>query len=227
MTLQTIRHGAVRRGHHLVLEAGEFNVPESAVVGLVGINGAGKTSLMMSLAGLLPVPRGRRSRTSQDGARRIGYAPQRATFPEWLRAPDIARMFGFAFDDLERACPGMRLDEIRPLQGGAMSVGQAQTLSIALALAGNAPIILLDEPFAPLDFRRRIALIALLSRPADARGLVLVSSQSAADLLDICNWIVVLKAGRYVYDGPLSEMIGEVSGDRKQRLEERILSYIA
>jgi ABC-2 type transport system ATP-binding protein len=221
-TTTSIAAPPVYRGGQRVLDALSIDVPDNAVVGLVGINGAGKSSLMLQLCGML--------RHAPQPAEPVGYSPQRPTFPEWLDPSQIAAMFGFTLDDLATQFPGLLLHELAPLKRGSMSVGHAQVLSVALALALRAPLTLLDEPFAPLDFRRRIGLSKLLSARSDeTRGVVLVSSQSAAELTNVCSWVVVLSGGTCVFAGPIDELVGTAAGDsdsRRDRLEQRILALL-
>jgi ABC-type multidrug transport system ATPase subunit len=198
-----------------VLRAQTLELPESGNVGLVGINGAGKSTLMLELAGLLCSDR-----------TPAAFSPQRPTFPDWLACLDTTRMFGFEYDALEAAFPALLLDEIRRVRGGALSVGQAQALSVALALYPEADMTLLDEPFAPLDFRRRIALSNIL-RERRAPGIVMISSQSAAELLDVCSWVVVLRGGDYVFSGSIASIIADATGDSaRAALEERVIAML-
>ncbi len=214
-----IVHGEIRRAGRVVVTAGAVDAPAGAVVGLIGINGAGKSSLMLHLAGVL--------RNAPAPAYPVGFAPQRPTFPAWLDAAGISRLFGFEFSTLSARYPGLLLNEIEHLRGGVMSVGQTQTLSIALALALDSPVILLDEPFAPLDFRRRIGLQRILAARGPDAGMAIVSSQSAAEVMDVCSWIVVMNGGRYVYAGPVADLAGSGAADeQRQRLERGILELL-
>jgi ABC-type multidrug transport system ATPase subunit len=221
-TMVTISAGAVRRGGRSVLDSFSIDVPRHSVVGLVGINGAGKSSLMLQLCGML--------KGAPQPPHPVGYAPQRPSFPEWLDPREAAALFGQDLNELARRFAGLLLHELAPLKRGTMSVGQAQALSVALALALQAPLTLLDEPFAPLDFRRRIGLTCLLNgRSADTGGVVVVSSQSAAELINVCSWVVVLSGGRCVYAGPIDGLAGsaiEDSDRRRDCLEQRILALL-
>jgi ABC-type multidrug transport system ATPase subunit len=219
-----ITHEAVFRGARQllkrrkpVLHAQTLDLPKRGVVGVVGINGAGKSTLLLELAGLLAGPRGP-----------AAFAPQRPAFPAWLKSSAIAAMFGIVYEEMERAYPAMALGEMRDSYGNALSVGQAQALSLALALHAHAPMTLLDEPFAPLDFRRRVALSGLLNEcRKDADRLILISSQSASELLDVCEWIVVLRRGTYEFSGPIAWLTDDATGAAaRDMLETRLMSML-
>lgn len=243
--LRVLEHKAVTRGmqgnrglgfqrrSNTVLAAGTLSLPQTGVAGLVGINGAGKSTIMLEIADLLMHPGGptqrllwRRHERTFEGS--VAYSPQRPSFPAWLSGSEIAAMFGFEYDELEAAYPALLLDELRRARGSALSVGQTQAISVVLALHAGADITLLDEPFAPLDFRRRIALSEILrSRSASQDGLVLVSSQSAAELLDVCTWLVVLRGGRYAFSGAIRDVVGDADGEAaRSRLEDHVMALL-
>ncbi|MEO5510072.1 MAG: ATP-binding cassette domain-containing protein [Longimicrobiales bacterium] len=220
MSTIRIEHDTILRGRTAVLHEGMVEIPGEGVTGLVGINGAGKTTLMMHQAGVLA--------GGPEPAEVIGYSPQRPDFPAWLNAAQIARLFGLDLHTLRERFPGLQLDELEAPAPGTLSVGQTQALSTALALGLDARVTCLDEPFAPLDFRRRIGLSEILASAGRARsGAVVVASQSASELLDVCSWILVLRAGRYVFTGPVAELAGiGAAEERRGRLERRILALL-
>lgn len=219
-----IRHGPVLRGRRLVLEPGVVDVPLPAAVGVVGINGSGKSSLFMALAGVL---RHRRVATVTVGgaAGSIAWAPQTPALPDWLSVEDVARLYGVRFADLQAAMPGLHLKELAGQRASVLSVGQRQALCLALALGLNAALTLLDEPFSALDFRRRLGALSLLAewhRKHPERALFM-SSQTSTDLLNLCDHFIVLRSGRYAFNGPAREL---AAGGRDSALEDRLLHLL-
>ncbi|HSJ07775.1 MAG TPA: ATP-binding cassette domain-containing protein [Longimicrobiales bacterium] len=225
MSRLRIRHGEVRRGGRPVLEAGVIDVPLPAAIAVVGINGSGKSSLFMTLADVL---RGRaRSQISAAGRpARVAWAPQLPALPGWLTVERTAALYGLDFRRLAATLPGLYLDELTGRRNRALSAGQRQALSIAIAIGMNASVLLLDEPFSALDYRRRLgALDILRARHAGrARSALLVSSQSAADLVGLCDHFVVLRDGRYAFNGPREQLTG---GGRDDGIERRLLALLA
>lgn len=222
-----ITHPDIRRGRTVALHAAELDLPARANVGIVGINGAGKSTLMHGLAGSL---RGRRSQPQLHGlsADRIAYSPQQPAFPGWLRTETVSELFGLELTTLERTFPELLLEELHGKRVDTLSAGQRQVLSVAISLALEAPLTLLDEPFAAIDFRRRVALLALLRRHAGC-GLSLISSQNGADLVETCSWMVVLREGHYVFSGPREELTGAALDGTAAlgRFEENVLGLLA
>jgi ABC-2 type transport system ATP-binding protein len=137
----------------LVLDGAEMILCRGEAVGLVGENGAGKTSLLRICAGLLDPDRGSVQRRG-----RIGYCPQHPALFELLTASEHLVLFGRA----------LGLDQMAALhQGGAilaelgfrepdtlakaLSGGSSQKIKLTLALLGNPDVLLLDEPYQGFD----------------------------------------------------------------------------
>jgi ABC-2 type transport system ATP-binding protein len=233
-----LHHGALRRGRQVVLQAGAITAPAGAHVALVGLNGAGKTTLLLHAAGT--VGRGRAMQLEVEGADgwsavhrpRRALAPQQPRLPGWLRVADVLRLYGCEPDSVTASLPGLHIGELLDARTRTLSVGQAQAVSVALALAGDADLVLLDEPLASLDFRRRIGLLeALAARPR--RGMLLMSAQAAADVAGSCDRVVVVKAGRYAWQGPVRDLIDsddsgvhESAAPDAERLERRLLALL-
>lgn len=216
-----IRHRAVRRGRRTVLEPGHFSFELPAALAVVGINGSGKSSLFMQLTDTL-TDRSAASITIEGRRPSIAYVPQVPALPGWLKADRIAAMYGLEFGDLMARMPGLHLDELASLKSRNLSVGQRQALAIAVALGRNADVTLLDEPFSALDFRRRIGTLELLRQHMAAGRGIILSSQSAADLIELCDRFAVIRDGRYVFNGTRSEL---ASGDGRE-VEQRLLELL-
>jgi len=233
-----IRLGAVRRGRvrRPVVEGWSTRLPAPSTCGLVGLNGAGKSSLMLALAGALR----RRAavadviRHDADGATArasLAIAPQAAVLPAGMTLEEISALHGLSAEALIARYPGLLLHELAGSRAETLSGGQAQALSVALALGADADLTLLDEPLAALDVRRRRGLLDALRdrRGSQAAGVVLLSSQVAADLHEACDRMAVLAGGRMVFDGSTAALtsaggptVGGPAG--AARLEARLLA---
>jgi ABC-type multidrug transport system ATPase subunit len=202
--------GAIRRGRTLALHPGVIELPAGTNVGVIGSNGAGKSTLMHALAGSLRHRAGTVQLVADPPtgpAKPVAYTPQVPAFPAWLTAERVVRLYHLELGQLIAAFPGLLLGELRGRRAGTLSVGQRQALSVAISLGLDAPLLLLDEPFAAIDFRRRLGLIDIL-RARRPRTLALISSQSGADLLETCDWLLVLREGRCVFNGPVAGLAG-------------------
>jgi ABC-2 type transport system ATP-binding protein len=222
-----IEHGRIRRGARVVLQPGRLELPDRAAVAVIGANGAGKSTLFLALADVLSRRRGTLRLSAPWTAPRVAFMPQEAALPLWLTGARIAELYGVRLEQLAAAAPGLRLEELEGATAAQLSGGQRQTLALALALGARADLTLLDEPLAHLDLPRRLAAMRAI---ADTRsGLLLMSAQSTADVMECCDWYVVLRAGGYAFSGPVASLLGEAwrsDPARQSRLEERLLELI-
>ena len=202
-----LRWTALRRGRRPVLAPAELVVPLGRTVALVGANGAGKSTLLMAAAGVLDGRAGAATVAIGDAApASIGWVPQRPAFPPWLRLPAALALLGVDSTVLDVLDPAPA--SLARRRAGELSVGQAQALAVSAALRRDDPLVLLDEPFAGVDLARRARLRALVAdrrrrRPTD---VVVLSSHVAADLDELCDWVVALRDGRVTFAGPRARL---------------------
>ncbi|CAN5741790.1 ATP-binding cassette domain-containing protein [soil metagenome] len=223
MSELVIRYPIVRRGSRAILEAGEIRAACPSAIAVVGINGSGKSSLFMHLAGALRGATRAPAGIEVDGRRpSLAYVPQSPSLPPWLTAREAALLYGLAFDELCADMPSLHLVELEGQRCGRLSLGQQQVLAIALALSRDAELTMLDEPFSALDFRRRIGALELLHERVNGprAAAILISSQSAADLASLCGHYVVLRDGHIVFNGPAASLTQHGAAEVEGRLLE-------
>jgi ABC-2 type transport system ATP-binding protein len=204
-----------RFGGRPAIEDVSLEVGRGEVVGFVGPNAAGKTTTLRVLAGVFPPTSGvalidghEVTRAPLAARRRLGYAPERpALHPEMTVAGLVA--FAAAMRDV----PGRRRREavgttlartgLGPLADrtvGTLSKGVRQRVGLALALVGDPPALLLDEPTAGLD-PEQSAETRRLVRELGREHAVLVSSHVLAEVETTCDRVVVLHRGRVLASG--------------------------
>jgi ABC-2 type transport system ATP-binding protein len=217
----------MRFGSQRALDALDVDV-ESGVTGLVGANGAGKTTFMSIALGLRAPTEGRVEVLGLDPATqgqelraRVGYGPERNLFPEDMPASDFVKHFaevrgmpraearGRASDALWLV--GLGEERFRSL--GTMSTGQRQRVKLAQAIAADPSLVLLDEPTDGLDPVQRDEMLLLIRQISREYGIdVLLSSHLLEEVERICDHVIALDAGRLVAHGRLDVLIGTDEG---------------
>jgi ABC-2 type transport system ATP-binding protein len=228
----------VRFGTTTALDRVAFELTPGEVVGLVGPNGAGKTTLLRVLATLL-VPTGGRAevlgfdvmRRPLEVRRRIGYLPDFAGLYQDMRVSEYLRFFADANgldrdarrDFVERALETSQLAERAGDYIEQLSRGMRGKLAFAATLAGDPPLLLLDEPLSGLDPLARGALRDTLSALRDERRTILISSHMLADLELLCDRVLLIDRGHLVEEAPEETVIYELElAGAAQDVEQRL-----
>ena len=199
-----------------------FSVNEGEVYGFLGRNGAGKTTTIKILCSLLrptsghALVMGENART-RHARRLIGYLPEQPYFYEYLTPRETldfyGRLQGLSAEARKRRWD--QLSDLLDLSGMAdrrikgFSKGMRQKIGFAVALAGDPPILILDEPMSGLDPVGRRSIRELILRMRDAGKTVFFSSHILGDVEQICGRVGILVGGRITRSGRLDELLGE------------------
>jgi branched-chain amino acid transport system ATP-binding protein len=199
-----------------------FSVGAGEIVTLIGANGAGKSTILQAISGLLTVARGRVSFLEEDLLRLpahlrvkqgVAHVPEgrgifgNLTVLENLRLAAYLRRDGQIQGDLEevfRLFP--RLGERRHQWGNTLSGGEQQMLAVGRALMSRASLLLLDEPsmgLAPMLVREIFRVILRINRQGTA---ILLVEQNANLALEVAHRAYILETGEIILSGPASEL---------------------
>jgi len=216
MSLLEVEGLAVHYGGIRAVKGIDLTVAQGEVVCLIGANGAGKTTCMRALAGLLPAAAGTIRYAGDDvtalpvhrrAQRGLSMVPEgRGVFPRLTVAENLRMGAYFRTDSVGIAADLVRvyalfprLQERRAQTGGTLSGGEQQMLAIARALMSRPRLLLLDEPsmgLAPLAVQMIFATIRLIA--AEGMTLLLVE-QNARLALEVSRRGYVLEGGRIVH----------------------------
>ena len=213
-------------GHVTALKGLTIDVREGQLVALVGANGAGKSTTLRAISGLVPPRSGAIRFAGRDIAgaepRRIlaagiAHCPEgRRVFPQMTVAENLAMGAYLRRDraavaaDLTRIYGEFpRLAERRDQAAGTLSGGEQQMLAIGRALMGRPKLVLFDEPslgLAPNIVERMFAVIGAIR---DAGPTVLIVEQNAFAALELCDYAYLLETGRIVLEGRGQDLIAD------------------
>ncbi len=214
------------------LKHASFTSPRGSITALVGVNGAGKSTIFKAIMGFVPLAGGSISILGETGRQaqrqnRIAYVPQ-AEEVDWnfpVLVEDVVMMGRFGHmnllriprpvDHLKVAAALARVDMtgFAKRQIGELSGGQKKRVFLARALAQEGEVILLDEPFTGVDVKTEDAIIALLRALRDEGKVILVSTHNLGSVPEFCDRTVLVK-GTVLASGPTEEVF------TREKLEE-------
>lgn len=194
-----------------------FEVASGEAVALWGANGAGKTTAIRCVLGLIPFEGEVRldgldvARAGKEARSHIGFVPQELTFHDDLTVAETINFYGRLKKVpggtdftalLEQLQLTAHIDKmVRDLSGGLK-----QRLALALALLADPPILILDEPTSNLDIRAREEFLALLHDLKEQGKALLFSSHHLDEVTALADRVLLMEAGRLVVDAPPDEL---------------------
>ncbi len=206
------------RGGRLLWSEATFQVPSGGVVAVIGANGAGKSTMLQVILGLIPAASGRvrvfGERPGEDN-QSIGYIPQNYALrsDHAIRAADAVMLgltgYRWAFGRstpaqrrrVEEALGSMRAAEFADKRLSQLSGGQRQRVAIAEALVARPQLLMLDEPLASLDLRSQREIVDLLQRLHQDRGVtILLVAHDLNPVLHLLDSAIYLLDGHARYD---------------------------
>ena len=217
--------GLVKRYGDFTAVAGvDLTVERGDVFGYLGPNGAGKTTSLRMLLGLIRPTEGSAQLFGRDplevGARALdgvaGFVEGPRFYP-YLSGRKNLRLLG----DLDGGVPASRIEEVLDVvelrdrgkdRVGGYSHGMKQRLGIAASLLREPQLLLLDEPTTGLDPAGMRDMRELVKRLADDGITILLSSHVLAEVEELCNRVAIIRKGRIIYEGFLSELLKSAGG---------------
>jgi len=205
----------------------DATVPAGSLAAIVGPNGAGKSTLLKAVVGLLKTDAGHiliEGRPAATALDRVAFVPQRDEvdwdFPITVRevvemgryraAGWLRRLKAADREAVELAIERVGMAPYARRQIGELSGGQRQRVFIARALAQEAPLMLLDEPFSGVDARTEAALLDMLAEFRDEGRTIVVVHHDIGTVRARFDWAVLLNV-RTIACGPIAEALSDDS----------------
>ena len=207
----TVRYGSKTAVDHI-----DFAIPPGRVVGLLGHNGAGKTSLMKAMVGLVPCSGELRVLGHQPQRERVAmleslcYIPDVAVLPRWARVDQLITLMSGLHPrfSAERARALLKRTSIGPRDKvKTLSKGMVVQVHLALIAAVDARVMVLDEPTLGLDILSRKAFYEMLvDEWCDGERSVLISTHQVEEIQPLLSDVIMLNEGKVVLATSLVDM---------------------
>lgn len=191
---------------------------DKGVHGLLGANGAGKTTFMRMLCGILKPTKGTvmldgMPVTSEEYRAALGYLPQDFGYYPEFRGIDfllyMSALKGLSKSQAKRKAKELlelvNLSNVATKRIGTYSGGMKQRLGIAQALLNDPKLLVLDEPTAGLDPKERVTFRNLIAE-LGKHSIVLLSTHIISDIEHIADTVLIMKSGQVIYDGSATEI---------------------
>ena len=213
-----IKNVTKKYGSYTAIENISFNVKEGTVYGLIGYNGAGKTTFLKTAAGVYRANGGRilfDGEEIYDNARRkahLFYVPDDLYFQPYASMNKMASFYNgyypdFSFETFRQLTDVFGLDPTKSING--FSKGMQRQAELVLAMATNPVYLFLDESFDGLDPQKRVMIKNLVVDYTRERGAhVIISSHNLHDLGDMCDRFGLINGKKLVIDHDMKD-IGE------------------
>lgn len=217
-------------GKKLVLDNVSFEIEEGSIVGLLGPNGCGKTTLIKILTGLIKDHTGTVKIANEDiGAYTkniVAFLPDTSYLPDWMKPTDAIEYFADFYEDFDkdkavRMVTDFGLDPHQKFK--TMSKGQQEKLSLILVMCRRAKLYVLDEPLGGLDPAARSAILDLIMNNYAKNAAVLLSTHLINDVEKIFNRVLMISGGKVVVNSHIGEI--KEKGKTVEEVFKEVFSY--
>ena len=217
-------------GSKTVLDDLSFTASPGQIIGLLGPNGCGKTTLIKILTGLIKDHSGTvRINNEEPGAYTksiVAYLPEKTYLPDWMRPVDAIGYFADFYRDFDKdkaiaMVSRFGLDMKQRVK--TMSKGQQEKLRLLLVICRNAELYILDEPLGGVDPAARAKILDLILENRSASSTVLISTHLIGDVEYIFDRVLMIKEGHLIVNKHVNEL--RESGKSVEEVFKEVFSY--
>jgi ABC-2 type transport system ATP-binding protein len=222
---------------HLVLDDISLEVESGDIFGLIGLNGAGKTTMIKIILGLLDADKGEakifdKNSNDKEARKNLSFLPEKFHPSNFLKGKEFLALTcsyynkKFDFNRAKELATILRLNpDVLNNRVSSYSKGMGQKLGLLSSLLVDCPFLMLDEPMSGLDPISRISLKDALTSYASSHtgNTIFFSSHILSDIDEICNKIAVLHNSKIIYFGSPTDFKEE---QKENNLERAFLKAI-
>lgn len=212
-TLINVQNLSKSYGSHKVLEDISFTIEPGKIVGLLGPNGSGKTSLIKIMSGLINDYSGiveiDGNRPGVETKKIVSYMPEKTYLADWMRPIDAVNVFADFYSDFDKNKAMELLERFQlPLKQKAktMSKGMQEKLQLTLVICRAAKLYLLDEPLGGVDPAARAFILDLIMNNYAKDSSVILSTHLINDLEQVFDHALMIGQGKVLLNSPVEEI---------------------
>ena len=217
-------------GSHQVLSNVSFDFEGGQIIGLLGPNGSGKTSLIKILTGLIHDYEGDvRIDGDEPGVvtkAKVAYLPERTYLADWMRSIDAINFMADFYKDFDKEKALRMLETFQlPLKQKikSMSKGMQEKHQLLLVLSRNAKLYVLDEPLGGVDPAARAFILDTIMKNHPEGSTILISTHLIYDVEKIFNSVIMIGRGQVLVKGKVEEITA--SGKTIEDLFKEVFGY--
>lgn len=196
-----------------VLKGVNLNIPKGKIVGLLGPNGSGKTTMIKLMNNLLQADQGsieiKGMKPSIETKKIVSYLPEKTYLNDWMKVKDILGFFKdfYADFDMEKAdqmIESLKIDKNEKLK--TMSKGTKEKVQLILVMSRNADLYILDEPIGGVDPAARSYILKTILANYNENSTLLIATHLISEIENICDDVIFISNGEIVLQGNVDEI---------------------
>ena len=196
-----------------VLKGVNLNIPKGKIVGLLGPNGSGKTTMIKLMNGLLQADEGsieiKGMKPSKETKKIVSYLPERTYLNDWMKVKDILEFFHDFYEDFDvqkanEMIKSLKIDKNEKLK--TMSKGTKEKVQLILVMSRKADLYILDEPRGGVDPAARSYILKTILTNYNEDSTLLIATHLISEIENICDDILFISNGEIVLQGNVDEI---------------------
>ncbi len=200
-------------GKKQVLEAFNLNIPKGKIVGLLGPNGSGKTTMIKLLNGLTQCDKGNvfinGLKPSVKTKEIVSYLPDRNYLNEDMTVKELLKLFSDFYKDFDinkakEMIKNLNLEENEKIK--SMSKGTKEKVGLILVMSRNAKLYILDEPIGGVDPASRAYIIKTILKNFNEDSTLLIATHLINEIENICDEVIIISKGEILLKGNVDEI---------------------
>lgn len=196
-----------------ILKGIDLNIPKGKIVGLLGPNGSGKTTIIKLINNLLQVDEGsieiNGMKPSVETKKIISYLPERTYLNDWMKVKDILSFFHDFYKDFDiqkanEMIKNLKIDKNERLK--TMSKGTKEKVQLILVMSRRADLYILDEPIGGVDPAARSYILDTILTNYNENATLLIATHLISEIENICDEVVFISNGEILLQGDVDDI---------------------